>query len=88
MTVGPQMEIGPGGVLGDGVRIGAFRKFAANVVIAASASLGNRVDVGVNSSIGGEPFLYVWHNEQWLKLPSSGSVDIADDVYIGRVMSP
>lgn len=75
-------------MLGDGIRIGAFCKFAANVVVAASASLSNRVEVVVNSSIGGEPLLDIWQNQQWLKLPSLGSLYIADDVYVGRVMSP
>lgn len=82
-TVGSHTVIGPGCIIGDGVRIGSYCMLGPNVTIEAAASLGNRVFVGANSSIGGEPFLYIRDCETWLKLPSFGSVDIADDVNVG-----
>ncbi len=82
-TIGAYTTIGPGCIIGDGVRIGSYCKLGPNVTIEAAASLGNRVLVGANTSIGGEPFLYVRDSGTWLKLPSFGSVEIADDVSVG-----
>ena len=82
-TIGAHTVVGPGCVIGDAVRIGSYCTLAANVTIEAAATLGNRVFVGANSSIGGEPFLYVRDQWKWLKLPSFGSVEIGDDVSLG-----
>lgn len=83
ITIGAHTVVGPGCVIGDAVRIGSYCTLAANVTIEAAATLGNRVIVGANSSIGGEPFLYVRDQRKWLKLPSFGSVEIGDDVSLG-----
>ncbi|MFP6681316.1 MAG: UDP-3-O-(3-hydroxymyristoyl)glucosamine N-acyltransferase [Gammaproteobacteria bacterium] len=82
-SIGAHTVVGPGCVIGDAVRVGSYCTLAANVTIQAAATLGNRVFVGANSSIGGEPFLYVRDQWKWLKLPSFGSVEIGDDVSIG-----
>ncbi len=87
VTIGYRTNVGPGCVIGDGARIGSYCDVGANVIIEAGVSLGNRVLVGPNSSIGGEPFLFVRDSEHWLKLPSFGGVEIGDDVRLGSCVT-
>jgi UDP-3-O-[3-hydroxymyristoyl] glucosamine N-acyltransferase len=71
------VHIGAGAVIGEGCWIGP------NVALLRDVRLGDRVKVHAGSVIGGDGFGYLWIDNQHVKVPSFGSVQIDDDVEIG-----
>jgi UDP-3-O-[3-hydroxymyristoyl] glucosamine N-acyltransferase len=83
------VHIGRGSVIESGVHIGRGAVIGEDCWIGPNASLlhgvrlGDRVKIHAGSVIGGDGFGYLWMDNQHVKVPSFGSVEIDDDVEIG-----
>jgi UDP-3-O-[3-hydroxymyristoyl] glucosamine N-acyltransferase len=73
----------PGAYIGQGVQIGVDSIVYPNVVIYNGCTIGNRVIINANSTIGEDGFGYATHKGVHHKIPQTGSVVIEDDVEIG-----
>ncbi|MEX2481181.1 MAG: UDP-3-O-(3-hydroxymyristoyl)glucosamine N-acyltransferase [Gammaproteobacteria bacterium] len=80
VTIGPGSRIGDGVVIGPGVSVGSYSSIGAGSIIGGYARLGNRVHVGAGVVVGEDGFAFLADGEQWLRVPSFGSVTIEDDV--------
>ena len=81
--VGDNTVIGPGVILGKCVKIGQNCNLTANVVIQQHCSLGDRVTIHPNSTIGADGFGYRLDQGRHKKIAHIGTVIIEDDVEIG-----
>ncbi|MEW6250868.1 MAG: UDP-3-O-(3-hydroxymyristoyl)glucosamine N-acyltransferase [Planctomycetota bacterium] len=93
--IGPNVVVGPGSVIGPGTqlhagvyvgshcRIGRDGVLWPNVVIREYTTLGDRVIIHPNSTIGADGFGYHTRAARHIKIPQIGRVEIGDDVEIG-----
>ncbi|MEQ8661418.1 MAG: UDP-3-O-(3-hydroxymyristoyl)glucosamine N-acyltransferase, partial [Gammaproteobacteria bacterium] len=82
VRIGSGSRVEAGVVLGDDVVIGDWCSIGPGAVIAAGVTIGNRVSIGAGSVVGERGFAFVRDGEQWLRMPTFGSVVIEDDVVI------
>lgn len=89
VTVGPRAVIGPGTQLHCGVRIGADSTIGRdavlwpNVVVRERTTIGDRVVIHPNTTIGADGFGYLQREGKHRKIPQVGRVVIEDDVELG-----
>ena len=89
VVIGDAAEIGDRTVLhanvfvGPETRLGADCEFWPGVVVRERCKLGDRVVVHPNTTIGADGFGYEFADGRHVKIPQTGSVEIADDVEIG-----
>ncbi len=83
VSIGSGCDIFPGVYIGLGSAIGNDVILYPNVVIYHDVTLGNRVIIHASAVIGAEGFGYRFENQQFVKIPHLGTVDIHDDVEIG-----
>jgi UDP-3-O-[3-hydroxymyristoyl] glucosamine N-acyltransferase len=93
--IGPFASIGQHSVIGDGstieagarignhVVIGKNSRIHANVVIYDHSVIGNEVIIHAGAIIGADGFGYKFRDNQHVKVPHVGNVEIADRVEIG-----
>jgi UDP-3-O-[3-hydroxymyristoyl] glucosamine N-acyltransferase len=81
--LGARVSIGPGCVIGEGVRIGDDTCLYPRVVVYPGCTLGARVVVHSGVVIGADGFGLANDAGKWLKIPQIGGVRIGDDVEIG-----
>ncbi len=93
--IGPFASIGAGSRIGDGVTIdagarigrgvviGKHSRIYANAVIYDACVLGNEVLIHAGAVIGADGFGYKFRDNQHVKVPHVGHVEIADRVEIG-----
>ena len=81
--LGARVSIGPGCVVGEGVKIGDDSCLYPRVVIYPGCTLGARVVVHSGVVIGADGFGLANDGGRWLKIPQIGGVRIGDDVEIG-----
>jgi UDP-3-O-[3-hydroxymyristoyl] glucosamine N-acyltransferase len=81
-VIGGNCYIGNNVVIGRGVVVGDDCRIGPNCVI-THATLGNRVVMGPNNSIGNQGFSFVPSLEGLLRVPQLGRVVIEDDVEFG-----
>lgn len=87
--VGPDAEIGsgttlyPGVFVGRGTRVGVDCVLWPNVVLREHITIGDRVIIHANSTIGADGFSYLQRDGRHIRVPQIGSVIIEDDVEIG-----
>ncbi|SNS77110.1 UDP-3-O-[3-hydroxymyristoyl] glucosamine N-acyltransferase [Noviherbaspirillum humi] len=94
-SVGPHATIEAGAVIGEGAvigancfvgrdaRVGAHTRLNANVSFHAGCIIGERGIIHSGAVIGADGFGFAQENRQWVKIPQTGRVVIADDVEIG-----
>jgi len=83
VNVHPSAKIFPGVHLSKDVSIGANSVIFPGVVVYDNTHIGNNVVIHANSVIGSDAFYFNKRADGYLKLQSSGSVYIEDDVEIG-----
>ena len=83
MTLGENVVINAGCVIGDGVSIGAGVLLHANVTVYYGCSIGHRCIVHSGAVIGSDGFGFAPEGQSWIKIPQIGKVVIGDDVEIG-----
>ena len=81
--IAANVEIAPGCVIAEDVRIDADSKLYANVVVLKGVQIGERVIIHPGVVIGSDGFGFAKNNDEWLKIPQIGSVQIGNDVEIG-----
>jgi UDP-3-O-[3-hydroxymyristoyl] glucosamine N-acyltransferase len=94
-AIGPRVVVGPGSEIGEGtqlhagvvigseVRIGRDCVLWPNVVVRERSTIGDRVIIQPNATIGSDGFGYLQRGGRHLKVPQVGVVVIEDDVEIG-----
>ncbi len=82
-VLGDQVVIHPGVVIGENVVIGDQCLIYANVTVREECRIGNRVIIHMGAVIGSDGFGFVYHDNQYQKLPQMGIVVLEDDVEIG-----
>jgi UDP-3-O-[3-hydroxymyristoyl] glucosamine N-acyltransferase len=82
-TIGPRTQLHAGVFIGDGCVVGADCVLWPNVVLREHATLGERVIIHPNATIGGDGFGYHQRAGRNVKIPQIGRVVIEDDVEIG-----
>lgn len=94
-AVGPHVSVGPGTVIGRNVVlhagvvigndcvVGDDCELFPGVVLRERVTLGSRVMIHANSTIGTDGFGYRWNGKQHVKVPQIGTVVIEDDVEVG-----
>lgn len=83
VSLGEDVVIHAGCVLGDGVKIGAGSVLYPNVTVYAGCEIGQRAIIHAGVVIGADGFGFAPDNGQWVKIPQIGRVVIGDDVEIG-----
>jgi len=81
--IGAGSCIGAGAFVGQGVVMGADCRIDANASLLPGTTLGDRVIVRCNASVGGEGFGFTWLEDHHHPVPQLGRVEIGDDVEIG-----
>ena len=82
--IAPSVQIGPGTVIGAGVRIDEDCEIGARVVIEAGVQIGKRVRVQAGAVLGSLGFGYARRADgSYLLFPQQGALVIEDDVEIG-----
>lgn len=82
-VVGAGTMLHPGVHVGAGTRIGRDCELWPNVVVRERVTIGDRVIIHPNTTIGSDGFGYLQRNGGHLKIPQIGTVVIGDDVEIG-----
>ncbi len=83
-TIAPGVRIGPGAVILAGASIGEDSVIEPNAVIYGGVHLGCRVHVGAGAIVGRPGFGWAQGpNDQLLRMPQLGGVEVEDDVEIG-----
>lgn len=83
VRIGRNARLHPGVVISDDVVLGDDCVLFPNVVIRERCTLGSRVIIHANSTVGTDGFGYKWDGRQHAKIPQIGVVVIEDDVEIG-----
>jgi UDP-3-O-[3-hydroxymyristoyl] glucosamine N-acyltransferase len=83
VQLGARVSVGPGCVIGEGVRLGDDSCLYPRVVVYPGCSIGARVVVHAGVVIGSDGFGIADDAGRWLKIPQIGGVRIGDDVEIG-----
>jgi UDP-3-O-[3-hydroxymyristoyl] glucosamine N-acyltransferase len=81
--VGAGTRLHPGVHVGPRTRIGRNCELWPNVVVRECITIGDRVIIHPNTTIGSDGFGYLQRNGAHLKIPQIGTVVIEDDVEIG-----
>ncbi len=81
--IGAGSCIGAGAFVGEGVEIGADCRIEANASLSPGVTLGDRVIIRTNTSIGGQGFGFTWLEDHHHPVPQLGRVEIDDDTEIG-----
>ena len=87
VSIGDHSVIRPGAVIMEGSEIGAGCLVYPNVAIREYCSIGNRVTLHNNVSIGADGYGYFQQQGRHHKIPQVGTVRIDDDVEIGACSS-
>jgi UDP-3-O-[3-hydroxymyristoyl] glucosamine N-acyltransferase len=82
-VLGPRVEVGPGCVLLEGVRVGADTRLVANVTLCERVSIGARCLLHPGAVIGADGFGHAPDVDGYVKVPQLGGVRIGDDVEVG-----
>lgn len=80
--IGDHAIIEAGAIVDAGVSVGAYARVGVNVLLRNQTQIGNRVSIGAGSVIGEDGFSFIRDGDNWLRMPSFGSVRIEDDVVI------
>ncbi|QWF69787.1 UDP-3-O-(3-hydroxymyristoyl)glucosamine N-acyltransferase [Methylomonas paludis] len=89
VSIGAVTRIGAGATIDAGVRIGnhvsigKYSRIHANAVIYDHCVIGDHVIIHAGAIIGADGFGYKFRNNQHIKVPHVGNVEIADFVEIG-----
>lgn len=83
VSIGENVTLHPGCVIGDGVVIGRDSIIYPNVVIYPKCVIGQRVLIHAGAVIGSDGFGFAKDGVAWVKIPQIGRVVIGDDVEIG-----
>lgn len=83
VVIGKSAVIYPGCYVGPRCRLGDNVTLYPNVVVYDDTILGSRVTIHANSVIGEDGLGYAPVNDQWVKIPQIGIVEVQDDVEIG-----
>lgn len=83
VRVGRRCVLMPGVFLGDGVVVGDECVLHPNVTIEQGCRIGSRVILHAGVVIGSDGFGYAGSGKDRIKVPQTGSVEVADDVEIG-----
>lgn len=82
-VIGDGCVLFPGSYVGDGVRLGADCRLYPNAVVYTGCILGDRVILHAGAVIGADGFGYTCREQEHVKLPHAGIVEIGNDVEIG-----
>jgi UDP-3-O-[3-hydroxymyristoyl] glucosamine N-acyltransferase len=82
-VVGAGTKLHPGVHVGAGTRIGRDCELWPNVVVRERVTIGDRVIIHSNTTIGSDGFGYLQRNGEHVKIPQVGTVEVGDDVEIG-----
>jgi UDP-3-O-[3-hydroxymyristoyl] glucosamine N-acyltransferase len=82
-TIGRNVALHAGVVIGDDVTIGDDCELYPNVVLRERVAIGHRVVIHAGSVIGTDGFGYRWDGQRHAKVPQIGTVLIEDDVELG-----
>ena len=82
-VIGAGTRLHPGVHVGAMTRIGRDCELWPNVVMRERVTVGDRVIIHPNTTIGADGFGYLQRNGQHLKIPQIGTVVVEDDVEIG-----
>jgi UDP-3-O-[3-hydroxymyristoyl] glucosamine N-acyltransferase len=77
------VQVGPGCVLLDGVRVGDDTRLVANVTLCEGVAIGARCLLHPGAVIGADGFGHAPDADGYVKVPQLGSVRIGDDVEVG-----
>ncbi len=83
VVIGRNAVIYPGCYVGPGCRVGDNLLLYPNVVLYDHTIVGDRVTIHANTVVGEDGLGYAPVNDQWVKIPQIGHVEIEDDVEIG-----
>ncbi len=83
VVLGDRCVLFPGVFIGEGARLGAGCKLYPNAVVYAGCTLGERVILHAGAVIGADGFGYTCRDQEHVKLPHAGTVEIGDDVEVG-----
>jgi len=83
VKIGSYSNIGVHTFIGNNVKIGNNVRIHPNVSILDSCEIGNNVIIHSGTVVGSDGFGYAKKDAQYLKIPQTGNVVIADDVEIG-----
>jgi UDP-3-O-[3-hydroxymyristoyl] glucosamine N-acyltransferase len=85
VEIGEGTCVGPGVILGDGVRLGRECNLVANVTIYPGVVVGDRVVVQAGAVLGSTGFGYARNSEtgEYILFPQQGRLVVEDDVEIG-----
>lgn len=83
VSIGENVQVGPGCVIQHGTKIGAGSHLTANVTICKHVSIGERALIHPGVVIGADGFGIANDAGRWIKVPQLGGVVIGDDVEIG-----
>lgn len=82
-VIGPGTTLYPGVFVGTGTRMGRDGTLWPQVVLREHITLGDRVIIHANSTIGVEGFSFLKRDGKNIRVPQAGTVIIEDDVEIG-----
>ncbi len=82
-TIGPGTQLHAGVYVGAGCRLGRDCVLWPNVVLREHTTLGDRVVIHPNATLGADGFGYLQRGGRHVKIPQVGRVVIGDDVEIG-----
>ena len=83
VVLGSRVQVGPGCVLLDGVRVGDDTRLVANVTLCEGVAIGARCLLHPGAVIGADGFGHAPDADGYVKVPQLGSVRIGDDVEVG-----
>jgi UDP-3-O-[3-hydroxymyristoyl] glucosamine N-acyltransferase len=83
VSLGEDVVIHPGCVIGDNVSIGAGSILYPRVTIYHGCRVGKRAILHAGAVIGADGFGFAPEGKNWIKIPQIGGVTIGDDVEIG-----
>jgi len=83
VSIGENVTLLPGCVIGDEAAIGDGSVLYPNVVIYPKCVIGKRAIIHAGAVIGSDGFGFAKDGEDWVKIPQIGRVVIGDDVEIG-----
>jgi UDP-3-O-[3-hydroxymyristoyl] glucosamine N-acyltransferase len=80
--IGQRVAIGPFVSVGEEVEIGDDTIIHPNVTLYDRVKIGQRCIIHSGARIGVDGYGFVWDNDQWVKVPQLGTVEIGDDCEI------
>ncbi|MGE5153295.1 MAG: UDP-3-O-(3-hydroxymyristoyl)glucosamine N-acyltransferase [Bdellovibrio bacteriovorus] len=81
--VGPRVFVGPGCILGEGVRVDADSRLVAAVTLCRHTQVGKRALLHPGAVVGRSGFGFARDGERWVRIPQVGRAVLGDDVEIG-----